>query len=51
MAIAQRIAIKMLSLGTNEGDAVVGVIISSARWNIAGVHLIINVFAVHFAVH
>ena len=30
VAIAQRIAIKMLSLGANEGNTVVRVIISSA---------------------
>ena len=47
VAIAQRIAIKML-LGVNEGNAVIGVIISggSVKYSSGA----INAFAVHFAV-
>ncbi len=47
MAIAKRIAIK-ISLGANEGNKIVGVIISGGSVKYSG--SAINVFVVHFAV-
>ncbi len=48
MAIAQRIAIK-ISLGVNEGNKIVGVIISGGSVKYSGGA--INAFPVNFAVH